>query len=76
MYLLIDGTEVTKKEIETAFMTGMAVLIHGRGNNMTTTGLMLDGKHWDNRNQCYSMWEETWTCTPETIEECYQAAFC
>ena len=49
MYLLNDGTEVTAQQIKDAFNNGNAVLIHGRGNGKTTTGLMLDGNHFDTR---------------------------
>lgn len=74
MLLLIDGTEVTKDQINAAFAEGRAVLVHGRAENHTATGLMLDGKHFDTRGQCFSMWEEQWTAKPETIQQCFVAA--
>lgn len=72
-YLLRDGTAVTKDEIEEAFNAGLAVLCHGRGEGKTTTGLMLDGNHYDTRGQCFSVWEEAWTRTPKDINECWSA---
>lgn len=74
MYVLIDGTEVTKDDITAAFATGRAVLIHGRGEGRTTTGLMLDGVQRDTRGECYSAWEETWTRSPSSLREALNAA--
>lgn len=73
-YYLNDGTEVTADQIKDAFEQGKARLIHGRGNNKTTTGLMLDGADFDTRGQCYSMWEEAWTKKPESLQESLSAA--
>lgn len=75
MYLLIDGSEVTQEQIKLAFESGNAVLVHGRADGKTTTGLKLDGEHFDTRGECYSAWEETWTREPKTIQDCYRAAF-
>ena len=75
MYLLNDGTKVTAQQIKDAFNNGNAVLIHGRGNGKTTTGLMLDGNHFDTRGQCYSMWGEVWTRPPQKIQDALSAAY-
>ena len=74
MYLLNDGTEVTADQIKAAFAAGKAVLVHGRAEMHSTTGLMLDGEHYDTRGQCHSMWDEAWTREPETVQQCLQAA--
>jgi hypothetical protein len=74
MYLLIDGTVTSKAEIEQAFAAGTAVLIHGRGDHRTTTGLALHGREYDNRGTCHSVWEETWTRKPATVVEALRAA--
>ena len=50
MYILRDGQEVAKGQIEQAFAAGNAVLIHGHGDGKTVTGLMLDGRGIDTRN--------------------------
>jgi hypothetical protein len=76
MYILRDGTEVTADQIKQAFANGKAVLVHGRAENHTSTDLMLNGEHFDNRGQCYSMWEETWTAAPQSLQQCLQAAYC
>lgn len=75
MYVLIDGTEVSADQIKAAFAEGKAVLVHGRGEMHSTTGLMLDGQHFDTRGQCYSMWDETWTRQPESIADALKAAY-
>jgi len=74
MYLLNDGTEVTPKQITEAFATGKARIIYGRGENRTTTGLLLDGVDRDTRGQCYSMWEEVWTDIPKSENEALKIA--
>lgn len=74
MYLLNDGTEVSATQIKAAFAEGKAVLIHGRADHHSTTGLMLDGNHFDTRGQCYSMWDEAWTRKPDDVQQCLQAA--
>lgn len=74
MYLLNDHTEVTKDQIKAAFEQGKARLVHGRKENSTSTTLMLDGKDFDTRGQCVSMWEETWTRKPDTLADCLNAA--
>lgn len=74
MFLLNDGTDVTADEIRAAFSSGKATLVHSNGENRTKTGLMLDGKHYDTRGQCYSVWEEVWTTEPESLQEAFFAA--
>lgn len=66
-YYLIDGTPVTRQQIEAAFTEGTARLVHGRGDHCTTTGLLLDGRDVDTRGKCYSAWEETWTRVPDHL---------
>ena len=73
-YVLHNGNETTRDQIIGAFERGQAVLIQTRGNNHTKTGLMLDGQHRDTRGECYSMWEETWTATPDTAQQALNAA--
>jgi hypothetical protein len=74
MYVLNDGTVVSADQIKAAFADGKAVLVHGRGEMHSTTGLMLDGQHFDTRGECYSMWDEAWTRRPETISQALKAA--
>jgi hypothetical protein len=68
-YYLADGTECTAAEIRAAFEAGTAVLVLGHADHTSSVGVMLDGKHFDTRGQCYSMWEEQWTLTPKKAEE-------
>lgn len=74
MYILRDGTEVTRDQIKSAFDAGKAVLVHGRADNRNTTDLMLDGRHFDTRGECYSMWEEMWTRSPQNLSQALSAA--
>ncbi len=74
-YYLQDGAEVTAEQIKAAFADGRAVLVHNNRENHSSTGLMLDGKHMDTRGQCYSVWDEVWTRTPETIQQALNAAY-
>lgn len=62
--------EVSKEQILEAFNTGKAVLVHGRREHGSSTSLRLDGKHFDNRGECYSMWEEMWTTEPKSYMQC------
>lgn len=71
--ILHDGTQTTAEQVKTAFLDGLAVLVHGRADGGTATGLMLDGRHIDTRGECYSMWEEVWTTTPSSIKDCLKA---
>jgi hypothetical protein len=75
-YILIDGTVVTRAQIEAAFVAGKARLVHGRRDNGTSTGLSLDGKDIDTRGECYNMWEEVWTGRPKSISQALSAAQC
>lgn len=79
MYLLQDGTEVSKAQIEAAHKAGRARLVHGYKDGGTTTSLTIlaEGQaDWDMRNsdECQSVWEQTWTRTPATIGEALGAA--
>lgn len=76
MYILKDGTEVSADQIKNAFANSNAVIIHGRADNRTSTSLMLDGKHFDTRDTCYSVWDEAWTCAPGNLHNALQAAYC
>lgn len=73
-YYLIDGTEVSRAQIKSAFEKSDAVIVHGHGEGKTTSGLMLDGKQWDARGECYSIWEETWTREPTSLAEALRIA--
>lgn len=73
-YYLFDGTEVAESDIRNAFESGKAVLVHGRAEGHSSTSLMLDGRHYDTRGECYSVWDEAWTRTPETLNEALRAA--
>lgn len=75
MYILHNGDEVTLDQITSAFLAGNAVLVHGHAENRTVTGLMLDGKHYDTRGECYTVWDEVWTQSPDTLQECLCASF-
>ena len=74
MYVLNDGTEVTRDEIEAAYNAGLAMLVHGNGDGHTTTGLMLDGEEIDTRDECYSMWDEVWTRPAPSLQAALRAA--
>lgn len=74
MYLLKNGTEVSKDQISAAFAAGTAVLAHNNAENRTDTGLMLDGREYDTRGECYSVWDECWTTKPKSIAQCYAVA--
>lgn len=76
MYLLQNGDEVMKEQIEEAFNCGDAVIIHTHGINKTNTGLMLDGEHIDTRGECYSVWDEVWSREPKSVSECIRLALC
>ena len=76
MYLLQDGTEVTLDRIRAAFTAGQAVLVHGNTDGGTSTALLLDGFEADTRDECYSVWEEVWTTTPKSINQCCAVARC
>lgn len=74
-YTLNDGAPVTLEQIKEACEAGDAVLVHyHRPDGWTGTGLMLDGKHFDTRGECFSMWEEQWTRNPTTLTEALEAA--
>lgn len=73
-YILQNGDEATKEQIQAAFSAGHAVIVHNHGDNHTKSGLMIDGKHMDTRGECYSVWDEVWTSRPQSIQECYQVA--
>lgn len=75
-YLLRDGTEVSRQEIESAFLSGKARLVHGRRMHGTGTDLALDGMDFDTRGACPAMYEESWTETPLTMEAALRAAHC
>ena len=74
MYILRDGTEVTIDQIHTAFAADMAVIVYNNADNHTASSLMLDGKQYDTRDECHSVWGEMWTATPTTVLQCYAAA--
>ena len=76
MLILNNGTEITRDQIASAFAAGYARIIHGRAENASTTGLLIDGVDRDTRGQCYSVWEEIWTEIPKTLAACIQAAYC
>jgi hypothetical protein len=80
MYYTRDGEIVTHGQIQRAFEAGKARLVHGHrdasqyGGLRVSTGLMLDGKDFDTRDNCDSVWEELWTRKPETLQECLEGA--
>lgn len=73
-YITIDGEEVTKEQIQQAFAAGKAVLCHYRVDSGNPAALAIDGRQYDTRGECYSMWEEGWTVRPDSIQQCYAAA--
>ena len=73
-HYLKDGTEVTEAQVKQAFTNGLAVLVHHHIDGCINTGLMLDGKHFDTRGECYSVWAESWTTPPKTEQEALEAA--
>ena len=80
MYVLRDGTEVTRFQIEQAVADGNARLSHGyrdasQGGSSINTALdNLDGRDIDTRDDCESVWEELWTTIPTGINACLNAA--
>ena len=74
MYYLLNGEAVSAGQIKAAFEAGKAVLVHGRTEGGTSTGLALDGQHFDTRDECYSVWDEAWTRQPETLAQALRAA--
>ena len=79
MYLTRDGETVTREQIQRAFEAGMARLVHGyhdasQGGSSVSTSLRLDGKDFDTRGECASVWEELWTRKPQTLRECIAGA--
>lgn len=76
MYQDIDGNPVSADSIRQAITEGRARIVHQRALNHTATnGLILDGRDWDTRGQCYSMSEETWTRMPISAKEALNAAY-
>lgn len=73
-HYLKDGTEVSEAQVKQAFANGLAVLVHHNIDGGINTGLMLDGKHFDTRGECYSVWEESWTTLPKTAKEALESA--
>lgn len=72
-HLLADGTYTTQQTIMEAFKAGKARLLHSRNPiGGTITGLVLNGLEVDIRNPKYSVWDEIWTTTPASIEDCYK----
>jgi hypothetical protein len=79
MYLTRDGETVTREQIQQAFEAGKARLVHGyrdasHGGSSVSTSLRLDGKDFDTRGECESVWEELWTRTPQTLAQCLAGA--
>lgn len=74
MYILINGDEVTLENIKTAFENKTAVLVHQHHDCGTSTGLMIDGNHFDTRGQNQSVWQDQWTSNPSDLHACIQAA--
>ena len=75
MYVLNDGTEVSRDQIKAAFNAGRAVIVHSwRGDGQISAGLRIDGLQVDTRGECYSAWEETWTVAPKTLRQALDAA--
>lgn len=79
MYLTRDGQIVTREQIQSAFDAGKARLVHGyrdasQGGSSVGTSLRLDGKDFDTRGYCESVWEELWTRKPQTLIECLEGA--
>lgn len=68
MYLA-DGTAVTAETIRSAFAAGQAVLVHHYGDGCTRTSVMIDGHHFDTRNDTYCVWDAQWTTSPKTAGE-------
>jgi len=79
MYYTRDGEIVTREQIKQAFEAGKARLIQGyrdasQGGSCVSTSLLLDGKDFDTRGDCESVWEESWTRKPETLRDCLEGA--
>ena len=69
-----EGNEITKEQIQSAYHSGQATLIHTRGDGHTSTRQSLENVQKDTRGQCFSMWDEVWTTKPVNIQDCYAAA--
>lgn len=76
MYRLRDGTEVTRNQIAEAITAGDARIVYYHESDRTGVSLMLDGKGYDTRGECDSVWEETWTAMPDNLEAALIAAYC
>lgn len=76
MYILRDGTKVTRDQIAEAVTAGDARIVFYHENDRTGVSLMLDGKGFDTRGKCDSVWEETWTAVPHDMEAALIAAYC
>lgn len=74
-YVLNDGVKVTAQQIKEAYEAGKAVLVHARRDGGSSTGLMLNGEHFDTRGRCYSVWDEAWTREPPTLRAALDAAY-
>lgn len=76
MYRLHNGTEVTRDEIAAALQAGDARIIFYHEHDYTGVSLMLDGKAFDTRGSCQSVWDEIWTGMPDHLEAALIAAYC
>lgn len=74
-YLQFDGEPITADQIRQAYTDGMARIVHSRGDGRTTSGLLLDGRDWDTRDNCVCMSDESWTRKPTSLKEAMQAAY-
>jgi len=69
MYKIKDGTVVTEEDILAAFLAGKAVIVHSNREGDSQQGLLLNGEHFDTRGKCDYALDETWTRSPQTLEE-------
>ncbi len=67
--------EVTQDRIHAAYAAGDCRIIHGYGDNRTTSYLSIAGRDWDTRDQCYRMSGETWTMPCESLSQALRLAY-
>lgn len=74
MYILQNGKDATKEEIEAAVSSGMAVIAHASGHRKVSRTLRLDGESYDTRGKGNNFFEECWTEKCGSVDEALAVA--
>lgn len=77
MYILHDGAPATSEEIAEAFLRDKAVIVSywNAKQGRIIDSLMLDGRHYDTRDNCCGhWWLERWTRKPGSLDELIEIA--